>query len=186
MPKAIRTTPAARPAHSRILLVFIAPPPDGSVVMAVPSRRRGRAPSGIGHRSAARKPPPGCGEVRRARLPGLRAHDRLRHADTDAGVDRDRAVGQREHRVEVELGDGGKLLSQPRETVYEVEQRSAVGRGRAPEARYESPRLAAVDELGRVDVRQRGDPEDRLADQLREDAAGTEGDERPEDGVLDD
>jgi hypothetical protein len=145
--------------------------------MAIPSRRRGRAPSGIGHPSAARKPPPGCGEVRRARLPGLRAHDRLRHADTDAGVDRDRAVGQREHRVEVELGDGGKLLTSRARRVR-VEQRSAVGRGRAPEAATRRPGLAAVDELGRVDVRQRGDPEDRLADQLGEDAAGTEGDER--------
>ena len=58
--------------------------------------------------------------------------------------------------------------------------------GRAAEARHEPARLAAVDELLGVDVRQRRDPERRLADQLGEDAAGAEGDERAEDRILDD
>ena len=61
-----------------------------------------------------------------------------------------------------------------------------VGRGRAAEAGDEPARLAAVDELLGVDVGERRDPERRLADQLGEDAAGPERDERAEDRVLHD
>jgi hypothetical protein len=43
-----------------------------------------------------------------------------------------------------------------------------------------------VDERGRVDVRERGQPEAGFADQLGQHAARAEGDERPEDRVLDD
>ena len=48
------------------------------------------------------------------------------------------------------------------------------------------PGLAGGDELLGVDVGERREPEPRLADQLCEDAAGAERDERPEDGILDD
>jgi hypothetical protein len=61
----------------------------------------------------------------------------------------------------------------------------SAGRG-AAEAGDEASRLAAGDELLGVDVGERRDPEGRIADQLREDAAGAEGDERAEDRVLDD
>ena len=57
---------------------------------------------------------------------------------------------------------------------------------RATEAAHEPAGLAAGDELLGVTVRERRDPERRLADQLGEDAARPERDERAEDRVLDD
>ena len=62
----------------------------------------------------------------------------------------------------------------------------AVGRGCTTEAVNEHARLPRADELSGVHVRQGGDPEAGIPDQLGKDAAGTERDERPEDGILDD
>ena len=59
---------------------------------------------------------------------------------------------------------------------------SAAGAPRKPAD--EPARLARADELVRVDVGQGREPEVRVADQLREHAAGAEGDERAEDGIL--
>ena len=69
--------------------------------------------------------------------------------------------------------------------MHEVGERRRVGRRRSAEAGDEPARLAVVHELLRVDVGERRDAEARVADQLGEDAAGPERDERPEDRVLD-
>ena len=90
------------------------------------------------------------------------------------------------HGVQVELGHLGEVVREPAEPVDEVDQRGRVGRRRAAEAGDEPPALPPVHELLGVDVGERRDPEGRVADQLGEDAAGAEGDERAEDRVLDD
>ena len=96
-------------------------------------------------------------------------------------------VGQREHRVEVELRDRGEAPRRARPSRWStIGERRSIGRGRAAEARDEPAGLPAVTSSLGVDVGQRRDPERRLADQLGEDAARPEGDERAEDGVLDD
>ena len=91
------------------------------------------------------------------------------------------------HGVEVELGDLGEVVGEPR--------RAGAGRRPAPPRRQAArprkpatsrPALPVGDELLGVDVRQRREPELRLADQLGEDAARAERDERAEDRVLDD
>ena len=66
----------------------------------------------------------------------------------------------------------------------EVDERRRVGRLGAAEAADEPPRLARRDQLFGVDVGQRGDPQARFADELGEDAARPERDERAEDRVL--
>ena len=59
--------------------------------------------------------------------------------------------------------------------------------GRSPaKATDELAGLPRHDELLGVDISERGDSETRVADQLRVDAAGPEGDEGPENRVLDD
>src|SRR5581483_2799294 len=65
-----------------------------------------------------------------------------------------------------------------------IRERVRVGGGCAAEAADEPAGLAAVDELGRVDVGERREPEARFANQLRVDAARSERDEWPEHGVL--
>src|SRR6188768_460653 len=200
----IRTTLAASPPHSRSLLVFITPPPDGSLIECPELRRRAplrhqglvtdglpRNPAsdlwrttqsgscGIWHQRCLtqRRPraqraldgnaPPGSGTLRvpdpTSSLPALGPSHRARAPDADAGVDGDAAVGEREHGVQIELGDCGQILTEPREAQDEVDERGAIGRRGAAEAGDEAARLAAVDELLGVDVRQRRDPERRLA-----------------------
>ena len=68
----------------------------------------------------------------------------------------------------------------------EIDERVGVGGRGAAEAANEPAGLSAEHELLRVDVGERREPEARVADQLREHAAGPEGDERPEDRILDD
>ena len=120
------------------------------------------------------------------RSPGLGPHPELRAPDADARIDCDAAVREREHRVEVELGNGRDVLAQACEAQKQIGERRAVrGRG-AAKAAHEPPGLAAVDELFCVAVGERRDPEIGFADQLGEDATGAEGDQRPEDRVLHD
>ena len=65
-------------------------------------------------------------------------------------------------------------------------RRGRVGRRGSAVARDEEPGLLLLQELLRVDVGERRDPETGFADQLREDSAGPERDERAERRVLDD
>ena len=105
---------------------------------------------------------------------------------TNAGVDHDATVGVGDHGVQVELCDRRQVLSEPCEPVDDLDERLHIGRRRTPEAAHEPPRLSAEDELLGVVVGQRRDPEPGLSDQLGEDAAGPERDERTEDRVLND
>ena len=66
----------------------------------------------------------------------------------------------------------------------EILERATSAACAAAEPADESPCLAGGDQLLGVDVRERRDAEGRVADQLREDAAGPEGDERAEDWIL--
>ena len=90
------------------------------------------------------------------------------------------------HGVEVELRELGEVVGELREPVQDVGERGRVGRRSASEAGDEPAGLAALDELVRVDVGQRREPEVGVADQLGEHAARAEGDERPEHGILGD
>src|SRR5207248_1512496 len=119
-------------------------------------------------------------------LPALERRGAQAGVDADPGVHGDAAVRPRHHRVEVELRDFREILRELREAVHEVDERGRVGRRRAAEAADEPTRLPAPDELLGVDIGERRDPEARVADQLGENAAGTERDERPKDRVLDD
>ena len=101
-------------------------------------------------------------------------------------IDDEVAVGEAEHRVEVELGDFRQVLAQLREPTQQIGERTAVSRGAAAEATDETTGLAAVDELQSTRVGDRGQAESRLADQLGQDAARAERHERPEYGILDD
>src|SRR5829696_5449654 len=62
-------------------------------------------------------------------LPGLRAQPLLRPGNPDAGVHRDAAVGQRQYRVEVELGDRGMFVAEARQAEDQVGKRVRVGGG---------------------------------------------------------
>ena len=110
----------------------------------------------------------------------------VRPRDPDPRVDDDGAVGQADHRVEVELGELGEVVGELREPVQHVGERGGVGGRGAAEPGDEPPGLARGDELVGVDVGQRRQPEVGVADQLGEHAAGAEGDERAEDGILGD
>ena len=79
----------------------------------------------------------------------------------------------------------GSSLAERAEPVDEIDERRNVDRRGAAKAAHEPPRLAGGDELLGVDVGERGDPKAGVADQLREDAARAEGDERAEDRILD-
>src|SRR5688572_18940666 len=70
--------------------------------------------------------------------------------------------------------------------MHKVDEGETVGCGRSTEAANEAAGLSAVEEILGVMVGQRRDPKPGLADELREDAAGTEGDKRAEDRILDD
>jgi hypothetical protein len=93
--------------------------------------------------------------------------------------------GKRQHRVEVELGDGGEVEAEARQPVDEIDKGREVRRRRAAESPDEDTGLPGRDELFGVHVRERGDPERRLADELSEHPAGSERDERAEHGILD-
>src|SRR5215467_13808404 len=94
-------------------------------------------------------------------------------------------VGQREHRVQVELHDLGQIVGQQRETQEKFDERRLVGRRGSSEPGHKPAGLAGADELVGIDVRERRQPELRLADQFGEHAPGAECDERAEDRILD-
>src|SRR3954469_7733250 len=150
-----------------------------SVSCAESSSRTGETTSGDDRTLA-------CGKVRNSGLPALRALRGCGTLQTHAGVDRHATAFEREHRIEVELGNLGHVLGQPCEPVDEIEQRSGVGRWRAAEAAHETTGLAPEDEPPRVYVGERRDAKARVPDELREHAAGPERHERPEDRVLHD
>ena len=79
-----------------------------------------------------------------------------------------------------------ELLRETCETMHEVDERFAVRRRCATEASHEQSGFSLVDELLRVDVGEGCSPDSCAADQLGEDAARPEGDERPEDRILHD
>ena len=64
-------------------------------------------------------------------------------------------VGQREHRVQVELGDSGEVLAEAREAQEEVDERGPSAAGAPRKPGDEAAGLAVVDELLGVDVRER-------------------------------
>ena len=91
----------------------------------------------------------------------------------------------RRDRIESSSATSGR--SSPRARAGAAGRRARrVGGRLAPVPAHERACLALEHELSRVDVRERRDAEARLADQLREHAAGAEGDERAEDLVLHD
>ena len=98
----------------------------------------------------------------------------------------ERSLREREHRVEIRLRDLRQVVREPREALHEIGERRGVGRRRAAEAAHEAASLALGDKLLGVHVGQRRDSEGCVADQLGEDSAGPDRDERPEDGILDD
>ncbi len=102
----------------------------------------------------------------------------------DARVDGDAAGGETKDGVQVQLCDFRVLLGEARQTMDEVGQGRGVGGRAAAEALDEPAGLAAADQLVGVDVGQGRDGEAGIADQLGEDAAGPEGDQRAEDRVL--
>ena len=77
-------------------------------------------------------------EARSATRSWLRGELRALHPN--AGVDDDAGVREREHRVEVELGDGGDVLTQAGEAQKQVGERRAVGGRGAAEASHEPSR----------------------------------------------
>src|SRR5690242_9426413 len=110
---------------------------------AASSSRRGEIASGD-------RRTPACGKVRTRRLPALRPRLRRGTPQANTGVDCDAAAGEREHGVQVELGDLGDVLRQAREPVDEIDERADVRRRSAAEAADETAGLAAEDELLRV------------------------------------
>ena len=104
--------------------------------------------------------------------------------EADAGVHHHGPSGKAEHGVEIELRELGEVVGELREPVQHVGERRRVGGRSTAEARDQPAGLACADELVRVDVRQRSEPEVSFPDELREHAAGAEGDERAEHGIL--
>ena len=117
-------------------------------------------------------------------LPALGVGAKMRLCDPDAGVDDDGSVGKADHRVEVELGELREIVGEPGEPVEDVGKRGGICRWSTSEAGDEPARLARGDELVRIDIRQRGQPEVRVTDELGEHTPRAEGDERAEDRVL--
>ncbi len=86
---------------------------------------------------------------------------------THPGVHGQAAIGERQHGVQVELHDLRQLLGQQRQAQEELDEHALVGRRCPSEAGDQPPGLAGADELPGVVVRERSQPELRLADQLR-------------------
>ena len=74
------------------------------------------------------------------------------------------------------------VVAEDGQPVQEIFERAHVGGLFASEPADECSGLPSRHQLVEVDVRERRDAEGRLPDQLREDPAGTEGNERPETG----
>src|SRR5262249_36745192 len=72
-------------------------------------------------------------------LPALRAMAAVLFGDTHPGVDGEATVGQRQHRVQVQLRDLGKVVHQQRETQEEVDERRLVRRRSSSEPGHEPP-----------------------------------------------
>src|SRR5262245_17170170 len=108
-PNRISTPPARNPPISQYPLPFILLHLPTSRYVA--QRRGADVPR---HRENDACSFPGS-RVRRAEkyaggLPGLQPNRELRPPDADPRIDREAAVGEREHRVEIELRDGRELL----------------------------------------------------------------------------
>ncbi len=108
-----------------------------------PTSRRARARPPTRRRSRAEPPARSAhgalGEVwqircRRPGSPRLQRTRPRRRAHAHPGVDGDAPVGQRDHRVQVELGDLGPIVDEAAEPVQQVGERVAVGRRRLPVA----------------------------------------------------
>ena len=120
-------------------------------------------------------------------LPALERAVCVPRPNPNASVDGYAAGRRGDDRVEIELDDLGQLAARAATDGGRSStsaSASAAGAPRKPPNELSS--LAAVHELVGVAVGQRRDPEVRAADQLCEDAARSEGDERPEDRVLHD
>ena len=77
------------------------------------------------------------------------------------------------------------ILTKPCEPAHEIHQRVGVRRRVPAVAGHQTAGLPALDEAAGIVVGQRREPEAGLADQLGQDAARTERDQRPEDRILD-
>src|SRR5579864_3461639 len=118
--------------------------------------------------------------------PAFHGSARRTSLDSDARVDGDTAVFARDNWVQVQFCHLREFCREAPQTMHEVDERGAVRRWGAAEASHEDPGLPFVDELLGIDVGERGRPDAGAADQLGEHAARPEGDERSEDGVLND
>ena len=67
-------------------------------------------------------------------LPGFRPRDRLRLANANPRIDGDAPLTEPEHGIEIQLGDGRKILAEPAQTENQVRERARVGGRRTPEA----------------------------------------------------
>ena len=120
-------------------------------------------------------------------LPGL--HERVELVDCSIRTRASTAtqpLGEREHGIQIELGDLGDVHGQAAPSGARGRPVRAASAGGAPRKPRTSRLPCREHELLGIDVGQRRDPEGGFADQLGEDAAGAERDERAEDRVLDD
>jgi hypothetical protein len=117
--------------------------------------------------------------------PGLQALYRAGPVNTYTGVDSDAAIRESDDGIQIKLRHLRQILAESGKAVEQFGQRCGVGRRSPAKATDELAGLPRHDELLGVDISERGNSETRVPDQLRENAAGPEGDQGPENGVLD-
>ena len=127
---------------------------------------------------------PATGPAHLVSGPGARpGPSRGRRLDSHPGVDGERSVGRRDHRVEVELDDLAVGVGEGADAQHD----SLPGRrgrpARCPESRPASGRSPASGSSRRVADAQRADSDRDVAEQLDRGAAGSAGDDRAEDRV---
>ncbi len=102
------------------------------------------------------------------------------HGHLHEGVDGDRTTVDDDERVEVGGDDRRIDLRRGRQRQEHVDQGDTVDRGLAAEGTEKSLRVEVVDHLGRVDRRDRHQPEHDVGDSLGQDSSDTEHDRHAE------
>src|SRR6185369_6805952 len=107
--------------------------------------------------------------------------------DTDLDVDGDGTVGRDDQWIDVHFAQLWYLFGKAGDPQQYVLDRAKVARRGAAEARQDSARRVwRSDQLGGVDVGQWNEPIGPVGEEVGEDTAEAEPDERPEGGVLHD
>ncbi len=104
--------------------------------------------------------------------------------DLDAGVERDRAGGVRQKRVDVDRHDAGEIDNQLRQALERRRNRLAIGRLAVAIARQEATDAGALDQIAGKHAVERRQRDRGVVHHLDGDAAGTEQDDRPEDRIV--